>query len=102
MPNYVASYSLKETNPKPDAPFLAQANKLGWTHRILSRANVWHGLPSATLIGTFDDIDSALKAFDAAATAASTVTTTPVVVEKVIIAEYLKSKVRSNEKQPKK
>jgi hypothetical protein len=102
MPNYVASYSLKETNPKPHATFLKHATRLGWAHSILSRTNIWHKLPGATLIGKFDDIDIALKSFDAAATAASAELKSPIVVEKLIIAEYLKSRLRSNEKQPKK
>lgn len=102
MPNYVASYSLKETTPKPNGPFLLQAGKHGWANSILSRTNIWHKLPGTTLIGMFDDIDVALKAFDAAAAAASAQLKSTLVVEKVIIVEYSKSKVRSNEKQPKK
>lgn len=102
MPRFIASYDLKSSNPSPYAAFLDEAKKLGWQCWILSSADVWYRLPNTTLVGMFNDMNTAKVAFNAIKPATEAVLGVTVIVEKHIIAEYSGASFNSDVTQPKK
>lgn len=88
MTTYIVTYDIKETSPDPHATFLEQARKNNWNYWILSSANVWYRLPNTTLVGNFQTMDAAEKAFEATRVATAKVVGKAVTIEKFIIAEY--------------
>lgn len=89
MPDYIAVYDLKRTNPDPYTTFIAEAGKRGWSPFIWGpQAKQWLRLPNTTLVGQFPSREVAARAFDATAVATAAVIKVPVTVEKFLVAHY--------------
>ena len=99
MPNYIATYDLKKTNPEPYGAFLEAAESLGWNTWIKSDGGEWYRLPNTTLEGEFKDIDAATHAFHAIKPSAEASLGRTITVEKFIVAQYSTAKFNSDETQ---
>lgn len=99
MAKYIATYDLTNTTPHPYTAFRDAALKLGWAVWVLASNGYWYRLPNTTLIGEFATLDAAEKAFDAIKPAAEKALGRAITVEKMFIAEYVASRVNSNETQ---
>lgn len=102
MPKFIATYDLTNTSPSPYTAYRDAAIELGWAVWILGSNDVWYRLPNTTLVGTFDNMDAADKAFDAIKPAAEKKLGRSITVEKHILANYTSSRFASDERQPKK
>jgi exonuclease I len=101
MPNYLASYDLKETNPDPHSTFLAESRKRGWNYWVLSSSNTWYRLPNTTLVGNFDSMSAAEKALEDTRVATAAAIGRAVTMEKWIIVGYSQSRFNSDVTQNK-
>lgn len=102
MPRFIATYDLTNTNPSPYTAYREAALELGWAVWILSSKGVWYRLPNTTLVGSFDSMAIADKAFDAIKPAAEKKLGRLIKVEKHIIAQYSESRFDSDQSQPNK
>lgn len=63
MPQFLATYDLRETNPKPHQKFMENAIDLGWSPLVWGpKSQRWYQLPNTTVIGDFSDHESAVVA----------------------------------------
>lgn len=97
MATFDVTYDLKWAQDTPYAEFKNQAEKLGWTSWVLAGNGIRYKLPNTSLVGTFNDITAAEKAFLAVAGATSAATGKVVIVEKWFLAECPTWRVVSNE-----
>ncbi|TAV48428.1 hypothetical protein ELI30_09005 [Rhizobium leguminosarum] len=89
MPDYIAVYDLKSTNPDPYSMFIAEASKKGWSAFMWGpQAQQWFHLPNTTLVGQFQSRQAAVQAFHATTAATAAAIKIPVTVEKFLIAGY--------------
>ena len=102
MPDFIATYDLRETNPSPHGEFLEQAKKKGWKLWILSSDNEWYRLPNTTLVGDFPSKDAAVKALKDTRAATESELRIKVTMEKWIVSERGSSSFDSDVHQPKK
>lgn len=67
MPMFIVTYDVRRITPNPSTTLVAKAEALGWASWMLNSAGtVRHRLPTATLIGEFESMEEAKRAFDAA------------------------------------
>ena len=88
MATFIASYDLKETNPDPHSTFLKKAVEKGWLLWILSSNDLWYRLPNTTLVGTFQNQQTAVAALEATREATEREMGRTVTMEKWIVAQY--------------
>lgn len=97
MPNFVATYDLRTTPVDPHSEFLRQAPIHGWSLWVFgTRRRLWYRLPNTTIVGEFDDIAAAKRAFRATVGSTRAALRSPVVVEKHFLAEYVASSFTSD------
>jgi hypothetical protein len=101
MPNFLATYDLKETKPDPHSAFLQHAQTNGWNYWILSSDNFWHRLPNTTLVGDFPSMGAAHTALEATRLATERQLGIPVIMEKWIVVRYDENLFVSDVRQPK-
>ena len=99
MPTFLASYDLKETNPRPHETFLNKAVKRGWNLWIKGGSGKLYRLPNTTLEGTFETRKDAVAALKAAREDTAKELDIPVDMEKWIVAEYSGSTFNSDRKK---
>ncbi|WP_275497344.1 hypothetical protein [Bradyrhizobium yuanmingense] len=99
MPNYLASYDLKETSPDPHSVFLKRAIAYGWSCWILASNNVWYRLPNTTLVGAFDYLAVAEMKLESARVATQNELGRAVTMSKWIIVDYGSVRFNSDERQ---
>jgi hypothetical protein len=101
MATFIITYDLRHMTPDPRTAFLAEAELRGWTSWMWSpEQNVWCRLPSATLVGEFEDMGAAKRAFDDAVLFAIAAVGREVVVEKYLLADCSSAEVRSDVNRP--
>ncbi|MCP3392097.1 hypothetical protein NLM27_25240 [Bradyrhizobium sp. CCGB12] len=99
MPNYLASYDLKETSPDPHPIFLKRAIAYGWSCWILASNNLWYRLPNTTLVGAFDNLVVAGNKLEAARVATQNELGRAVTMSKWIVVDYGFARFDSDQRQ---
>lgn len=97
MPQFLATYDLKETATKPHAAVRDAAVQSGWFLWVLASNGLKYKLPNTTLDGIFDNYASAQQAFDLAIRRAAA-KVGPIDVEKWVIVEYTNSHFNSDKR----
>jgi hypothetical protein len=97
MTEYVVSYDLKETAPKPHKEFILAAEKEGLLY--VFQVTDLYRLPNTTIWGNFDSAEAVKAAFERAQTAAEKKLGIKIVLEKRLISELDDWLIRSNEKK---
>lgn len=71
MPEFVATYDIRETKPAPHSRFIELANDRGWYRLVIDSTTAEiRGLPNTTLAKTADTMRVAVASFAAVVTAA--------------------------------
>lgn len=99
MATFNASYDLKWAQDTPYAEFKNQADKLGWKSWVLGSNGFWYKLPNTTLVGSFNDMAAAEKAFLAIAAATSAATGKVVIVDKWFIGACATWRANSDDRR---
>jgi len=94
---YLVSYDLKETNPKPHKEFVLAAEKQGFLY--VYKADDLFRLPNTTIWGNFTDKDAARDAFEHAKTAAEKKLGITIVLEKRTISKFSDFYIRSDRRK---
>lgn len=97
MPNYIATYDLKETNPSPHWAFLSNAVKNKWLLWIRASDGKLYRLPNTTLIGTFATREAAGNALEKTRADTQAELGRAVTMPKWIVAEYSEARFNSDE-----
>jgi hypothetical protein len=98
MATFIFTYDLRRLTPDPGTAFVAEAEQLGWSSWMWNPdASVWCRLPAATLVGEFEDMQAAKRAFDDARLFATARVGREVVIEKYCLSVCSDTEVRSDE-----
>lgn len=95
MPDYLITYDLKETDPKPHKPLLTAAEKEGLLY-VWQGASFVNRLPNTTLWGTFSTATAANEAFERALVEAAKVVGRTITLEKRATTQMGDTSVKSD------
>jgi hypothetical protein len=96
MPRFLATYDLQGAHPDPHSAFKSQARTCGWSDWIVASNGHQYKLPNTTLVGDFENIQTAQNQFFLAVSKTVALRYS-VTVEKWIIVEYGNAKFNSDE-----
>lgn len=102
MPEFIATYDLKETTPSPHSKFLENAVKNKWQLWILGQTNFLYRLPNTTLIGTFADRNTAVAALEKTRADTQRDLGRTVTMEKWIVSDHSSATFVSDQSKPNK
>lgn len=98
MPMFIVTYDVRRITPNPSTTLVAKAEALGWASWMLNSAGtVRHRLPTATLIGEFESMEEAKRAFDAAVVHTTAAVGRAVYIDKCFFSTCSNAEVRTNE-----